>query len=147
MGSGFLVAAVVGSGIMGERLANGNVAIALLANTFATGAVRIARSLSDTFSGIRPADVPFFIFAQIAGAKVARESSLQVRHLPQSQDNRSVVGRLLLRAGAFINFTRLNLAYQCWRKQEMVDSNTSVVLERLAKVIPESELPFLARVQ
>ena len=33
----FLLAAVIGSGIMGERLAGGNVAIALLANTLATG--------------------------------------------------------------------------------------------------------------
>lgn len=40
LGTGFLVAAVVGSGIMGERLAAGNVAIALLANTLVTGAVR-----------------------------------------------------------------------------------------------------------
>ena len=37
-GTAFLLAAVVGSGIMGERLAGGNVAIALLANTLATGA-------------------------------------------------------------------------------------------------------------
>ena len=35
-GTTFLVAAVVGSGIMGERLAGGNAAIALLANTLAT---------------------------------------------------------------------------------------------------------------
>jgi glycerol uptake facilitator-like aquaporin len=33
----FLLAIVIGSGIMGERLANGNDAIALLANSFATG--------------------------------------------------------------------------------------------------------------
>jgi glycerol uptake facilitator-like aquaporin len=39
MGSLFLAAAVVGSGIMGERLAGGNAAIALLANTGATVAV------------------------------------------------------------------------------------------------------------
>jgi glycerol uptake facilitator-like aquaporin len=38
LGSAFLLAAVVGSGIMGERLAGGNAAIALLANTLATGA-------------------------------------------------------------------------------------------------------------
>ncbi|HLY05054.1 MAG TPA: MIP/aquaporin family protein [Rhizomicrobium sp.] len=38
LGSAFLLAAVVGSGIMGERLAGGNVAIALLANSIATGA-------------------------------------------------------------------------------------------------------------
>ena len=37
IGTAFLVAVVVGSGIMGERLAGGNVAIALLANSIATG--------------------------------------------------------------------------------------------------------------
>jgi hypothetical protein len=42
LGTAFLVAAVVGSGIMGERLANGNVALALLANTIATGAALVA---------------------------------------------------------------------------------------------------------
>src|SRR5580658_273766 len=41
-GTLFLVAAVVGSGIMGERLAGGNIAIALLANTIATGAALVA---------------------------------------------------------------------------------------------------------
>jgi len=35
VGTTMLLAAVVGSGIMGERLAGGNVAIALLANTMA----------------------------------------------------------------------------------------------------------------
>ena len=38
LGTAFLLAIVVGSGIMGERLAGGNVAIALLANAIATGA-------------------------------------------------------------------------------------------------------------
>ncbi|MBC9034034.1 aquaporin family protein [Sphingomonas sp. JC676] len=38
MGTALLLAIVVGSGIMGERLAAGNVAIALLGNTIATGA-------------------------------------------------------------------------------------------------------------
>ena len=41
LGTAFLLAAVVGSGIMGERLAGGNTAIALLANTLATGATLI----------------------------------------------------------------------------------------------------------
>jgi glycerol uptake facilitator-like aquaporin len=41
LGTAFLVAAVVGSGIMGERLAGGNVAIALLANAIATGAALV----------------------------------------------------------------------------------------------------------
>jgi glycerol uptake facilitator-like aquaporin len=38
LGTALLLAVVVGSGIMGERLAGGNVAIALLGNTLATGA-------------------------------------------------------------------------------------------------------------
>ena len=42
MGTALLLATVVGSGIMGESLAGGNVAIALLANTLATGAALIA---------------------------------------------------------------------------------------------------------
>jgi glycerol uptake facilitator-like aquaporin len=46
LGTAFLVAAVVGSGIMGERLAAGNVAIALLANTIATGAALAALILT-----------------------------------------------------------------------------------------------------
>lgn len=39
LGTGLLVAAVVGSGIMAERLAGGNMAVALLGNTLATGAI------------------------------------------------------------------------------------------------------------
>src|SRR5437667_11065893 len=50
MGTAFLLAAVVGSGIMGERLAGGNAAVALLANTIATGAGLVALIL--TFGGI-----------------------------------------------------------------------------------------------
>lgn len=42
LGSLFLLAAIVGSGIMGDRLAGGNVAIALLANAIATGAALAA---------------------------------------------------------------------------------------------------------
>jgi glycerol uptake facilitator-like aquaporin len=39
LGTAFLLATVVGSGIMGERLAGGNIAIALLANALATAAM------------------------------------------------------------------------------------------------------------
>ena len=85
LGTAFLLAAVVGSGIMGERLAGGNVAIALLANTLATGAMLVALIL--TFGPISGAhfnpavtladasqgglawrEVPLYIAAQIAGA-------------------------------------------------------------------------------
>jgi glycerol uptake facilitator-like aquaporin len=50
IGTAFLVAAVIGSGVMGERLAGGSVAIALLANTIATGATLVA--LIATFGSI-----------------------------------------------------------------------------------------------
>lgn len=46
LGTAMLVAAVVGSGIMAERLAGGNVALALLANTLATGAALVALILT-----------------------------------------------------------------------------------------------------
>ena len=46
VGTALLLACVVGSGIMGEQLAGGNVAIALLANTVATGAVLVALILA-----------------------------------------------------------------------------------------------------
>ena len=52
LGTMFLLAAVVGSGIMGEQLAGGNVAIALLANTIATGAALLCLILAlGTVSG------------------------------------------------------------------------------------------------
>jgi glycerol uptake facilitator-like aquaporin len=85
VGTALLLAAVVGSGIMGERLAGGNVAIALLANTLATGAVLVALiltfgpisgaqlnpavTLSVAWEGGLPwADVPGYIVAQVFGA-------------------------------------------------------------------------------
>ena len=52
LGTAFLLAAVVGSGIMAERLASGNRAIALLANTSGTGAALVALILTfATISG------------------------------------------------------------------------------------------------
>jgi glycerol uptake facilitator-like aquaporin len=85
IGTAFLLAAIVGSGIMGERLAGGNVAVALLANTIATGAALVALIL--TFGPISGAhfnpavtladasqrglawrEVPVYIAAQIIGA-------------------------------------------------------------------------------
>jgi glycerol uptake facilitator-like aquaporin len=80
-----LLAAVVGSGIMGERLAAGNMAVALLANTLASGAALLALiltfgpvsgahfnpavTLADAWQrGIAWREVPAYIFAQLAGA-------------------------------------------------------------------------------
>lgn len=85
IGTAILLAAVVGSGIMGERLAAGNVAIALLANTAATGAALVALiltfapisgahfnpavTLADAFqAGLPWHDVPAYVVAQVMGA-------------------------------------------------------------------------------
>ena len=85
LGTGFLLAAIVGSGIMGERLAGGNVAVALLANTIATGAMLVALiltfgpisgahlnpavTLADALQGgLAWREVPAYLAAQIAGA-------------------------------------------------------------------------------
>lgn len=87
IGTAFLLATVVGSGIMGERLAGGNVAIALLANTLATGAGLVALILSfgpvsgahfnpavtiaDASQGGLPwSEVPGYLAAQLVGAFV-----------------------------------------------------------------------------
>jgi glycerol uptake facilitator-like aquaporin len=85
VGTLFLLAAIVGSGIMAERLSQGNVALALLANTIATGAVLLALilalrdisgphlnpvvTLADAWQGgIAWREAPAYIAVQIAGA-------------------------------------------------------------------------------
>jgi glycerol uptake facilitator-like aquaporin len=85
VGTAFLLAAVVGSGIMGQQLSGGNIAIALLANTIATGAALIALILTfGPISGahMNPAvtlaaafqhdlpwrEVPGYVVAQLVGA-------------------------------------------------------------------------------
>jgi glycerol uptake facilitator-like aquaporin len=85
VGTALLLASVVGSGIMGERLAGGNTAVALLANAIATGAALVALiltfgpisgahfnpavTLADASQGgIRWLDAPAYIAAQLVGA-------------------------------------------------------------------------------
>ncbi len=99
IGTALLLAAVVGSGIMGERLAGGNVAIALLANTVATGAALVALiltfgpisgahfnpavTLADAWQGGLPwRDVPAYIGAQIVGAFVGVATANVMFDLP-----------------------------------------------------------------
>jgi glycerol uptake facilitator-like aquaporin len=43
----------------------------IASTSFANPAVTLARAFSDTFAGIRPADVPGFVVAQFAGAMTA----------------------------------------------------------------------------
>ncbi len=87
LGTAFLVAAVVGSGIMAERLSGGNTAVALLANTIATGAALVALilafgsisgahlnpvvALADALAGgLAWREVPAYISAQVLGGMV-----------------------------------------------------------------------------
>ena len=94
-----LLAAIVGSGIMGERLAGGNVAIALMANVIATGAALVALILTfESISGahFNPAvtladasqgglgwhETPAYIGAQLIGAFVGVASAHLMFGLP-----------------------------------------------------------------
>jgi glycerol uptake facilitator-like aquaporin len=87
VGTALLLTAVVGSGIMAQRLADGNLAIALLANAVATGGALLAVilafgpvsgahlnpavTLADAWrGGISWRDAPVYIGAQVAGALV-----------------------------------------------------------------------------
>jgi glycerol uptake facilitator-like aquaporin len=87
LGTALLLAVVVGSGIMGQRLAGGNVAVALLANSIATGAGLVALiltfgpisgahfnpvvTLADAWQrGLAWRDVPGYLVAQFLGAPV-----------------------------------------------------------------------------
>jgi glycerol uptake facilitator-like aquaporin len=99
LGTAFLLATVVGSGIMGEKLAGGNVAIALLANTIATGAGLVALilafgplsgahfnpavTLADASQGGLPwSEVPGYVVAQLVGAIIG----VGVAHFMFEQD-------------------------------------------------------------
>ena len=85
LGTALLLAAIVGSGIMAGRLSGGNVALALLANTIATGAALVVLILTfgpisgahfnpvvtvvDASQGdLRWEEVPAYVIAQLAGA-------------------------------------------------------------------------------
>lgn len=87
LGTALLLAIVIGSGVMAERLSGGNVAIALLANSLATGCGLIALILAfggfsgahfnpavtlvEALIGARPwSEVPIYVGAQILGAVV-----------------------------------------------------------------------------
>ena len=82
LGTALLLATVVGSGIMGENLAGGNVAIALLANTIATGAALVVLiTLFSSVSGahFNPAvTLAFYLRRKIEGRTVLAYISAQI---------------------------------------------------------------------
>jgi glycerol uptake facilitator-like aquaporin len=99
LGTAFLLATVVGSGIMAQNLTVGNTALALLANTLATGAVLVALiltfgsisgahfnpvvTLADALEGGIPwRETPVYVVAQLAGAVVGTLAAHAMFQLP-----------------------------------------------------------------
>jgi glycerol uptake facilitator-like aquaporin len=138
LGTALLLATVVGSGIMGERLAGGNVAIALLANTIATGAGLVALilafgpisgahfnpavTLADATQGGLPwKQVPIYVVAQVAGAMVgvmAAHIMFGEPLLAVSRHARAGVGQL---ASEFIaSFGLLSVIWGCSRSRPSI---------------------------
>jgi glycerol uptake facilitator-like aquaporin len=115
VGTAFLVAAVVGSGIMAERLSAGNLALALLANSIATGAALVALiltfgpisgahfnpvvSLADALEhGLSWSDAPAYVMAQCLGGTlgtIAAHAMFGVRLISLSRHTRSGPAQLL----------------------------------------------------
>ncbi len=104
LGSALLLATVIGSGIMGETLAGGNVAIALLGNTLATGAMLVvlilifgpvsgahfnpAVSLVFLLRGdLKAAAFPLYLAMQVAGAIVGVWTAHVMFDLPVIQES------------------------------------------------------------
>jgi glycerol uptake facilitator-like aquaporin len=107
LGTALLLAAVVGSGIMGERLAGGNVALALLANSLATGFALIALivafaprsgahfnpvvTLALALRGdLARRDAPGYLVAQVAGALLGVLAAHLMFDLPLLQESQKV---------------------------------------------------------
>lgn len=120
LGTAFLLAAVVGSGIMAQKLSGGNIALALLCNTIATGAILVTLILSFApVSGahFNPAvtlafamrgetawrDAAIYVAAQISGAIVGVWVAHLMFELPVLQlslTQRSGAGQWLAEAAA-----------------------------------------------
>ena len=138
LGTAFLLAAVVGSGITGERLANGNIAIALLANTMATGAALAALiltfgpisgghfnpaiTIADASQGGLPwGEVPFYLAAQTVGAIIGVAVANFMFNLPllfASHHQRAGIAQLFSEFVA--SFGLLSVIWGCARFRSQV---------------------------
>jgi glycerol uptake facilitator-like aquaporin len=133
LGTAFLVATVIGSGIMGEQLAAGNVALALLANTIATGASLVALilafgpisgahlnpavTLADAMEGgLAWAEVPAYLAAQIAGGLSGAVVAHAMFGLPLVSLSRRDRGGVALGLSEFVaTFGLLSVIWGCSR--------------------------------
>lgn len=133
VGTAFLLMAVVGSGIMGERLSGGNAAIALLANTLATGAALVALiltfgpisgahlnpavTLTDAWQrGIRWIEVPGYVVAQVLGAYLGVVCAHLMFGLPLlSASHHSRGGRSMIFSEFIATFGLISVIWGCSR--------------------------------
>jgi glycerol uptake facilitator-like aquaporin len=131
LGTAFLLMAVVGSGIMAERLAGGNVALALLVNSIATGAALIAliltfASVSGAYfnpvvtlagairGGIAWHEVPAYLTAQFGGAFTGVASAHVMFGLPIFfSSHRARGGNALLWSEFIATFGLLAVIWGC----------------------------------
>jgi glycerol uptake facilitator-like aquaporin len=133
VGTALLVATIVGSGIMGARLSGGNTAIALLANTLATGMALVALilafrpisgahfnplvTLADASQrGLPWSSVPAYVSVQVAGAVVGSCLANVMFDLPLVQLSTNARGgsRLLL-SEVVATFGLLTVIWGCVR--------------------------------
>jgi glycerol uptake facilitator-like aquaporin len=138
VGTAFLLMAVVGSGIMGERLSGGNVAIALLANTVATGAALVALiltfgpisgahlnpavTLADAWQrGLRSIDVPLYLVAQVLGAYLGVACAHLMFGLPLLSPSRhSRSGSAMIFSEFIATFGLMTVIWGCSRLRSTV---------------------------
>lgn len=138
LGTAFLLMAVVGSGIMGERLAAGNAAIALLANSVATGGALVALilafgpisgahfnpvvTLADALqAGIQWSEVPIYIAAQVIGAFAGVGAANGMFGLPLFfASHRARSGRALMGSEVIATFGLLFVIWGCSRNRSPV---------------------------
>lgn len=137
LGTAFLLAAVVGSGIMGERLAGGNAALALLANSIATGAALVALiltfgpvsgahfnpavTIASAFEGgMRWLDVPAYVAAQVCGAFLGVAAANMMYKLPVFfASGRERAGGAQLLSEFIATFGLLAVIWGCTRASAM----------------------------
>jgi glycerol uptake facilitator-like aquaporin len=135
VGTALLLSTVIGSGIMGDRLSGGNVAIALLANTLATGAVLVtliltfgpisgahfnpAVTIADASQGGLPwREVPTYVTAQVIGAFIG----VAIAHLMFSEpvfsaSHRDRSGAAQLFSEFVATFGLLSVIWGCVRQR------------------------------
>jgi glycerol uptake facilitator-like aquaporin len=135
VGTAFLLATVIGSGIMAERLSGGNVAIALLANSIATGGGLVALILTfgdisgahfnpavtvadASRGGLRWGDVPAYILAQLTGAFAGVALAHMMFDVPSFSASRHVRSGMGQLTGEFTaTFGLMSVIWGCSRSR------------------------------